>query len=354
MDHLKWIEIDLGAVRHNVGVVLERLAPGVRLMAVVKADGYGHGAVQVAKAAVQAGASHLGTLTLEEALELRAAGIRAPIVLLAPPLPEQAAAAARARLDATVDSERLAASLAKGASRSRPLKVHLDVDFGLGRWGAPPRRASALAARIRSDRRLRLAGFSTHLDYVPGKNAVEAEQKLRRFERLASKARRLTPGLVRHAANSSILLDFPARQFDLVRVGNLLYGINPTDTAAPLKSPWSFKARIIALRRIARGQAVGYASEYVAPRSMTVATLPVGYADGLTMEPVERLIGFGSRFSYWGMIDGKQAPFVGRCAISHVMLDVTAARSARVGDVINLPIRRTAASARIPRVYFGG
>lgn len=347
---MKWIEIDLGAIRHNVAWVRGTLDRGVRLMAVVKADGYGHGAVPVAKAAIATGADCLGTLTVEEALILRRAGLKCPIVLLAPPLPSQAAAIVRGRLEPTVDSDLLLDALRRRAGRRR-IAVHLDVDYGLGRWGVSPRQVGPMVARIAKDKRLRLAGLSTHLDYVAGKNAVEAEQKLRNFKSLADAARKVVGGVLCHAANTSILLDFPHWQLDMVRIGNLLYGINPTSATAPLKSPWRFQARIIALNRVEAGEGVGYANEYVAPKAMTVATVPVGYADGLTMEPVERLIGFGARFNYWGMLRGKQAPFVGRCAISHVMLDVSAVRGVKEGDAIALPIRRTAASARLPRVY---
>ncbi|MBI4347112.1 MAG: alanine racemase [Elusimicrobia bacterium] len=350
MEHVKWIEIDLDAIRSNLAWARSKLGAGVRLMAVVKADAYGHGAVPVAKAAVGAGADCLGTLTVEEGLALRRAGLKSRIVLLAPPLPSQAEAVVKAKLEATVDSVPLLDALRKKAGRSR-LGVHLDIDYGLGRWGVSPRKAGWFIRTLASDKRLRLAGLSTHLDYVAGKNAVEAEQKLRNFKHLADAAKKVAPDLLAHAANTSILLDFPHWQLDLVRVGNLLYGINPTDTAAPLKSPWKFQARIIALHKVAAGEAVGYANEYVAPKAMTVATVPVGYADGLTMEPVERLIGFGARFNYWGMLRGKQAPFVGRCAISHVMLDVSAARGVNVGDALTLPIRRTAASPRLPRIY---
>ncbi|MBI4425673.1 MAG: alanine racemase [Elusimicrobia bacterium] len=349
---LKWIEIDLGAIRENLSWVLQRLRPGVRLMAVVKADGYGHGAVPVARLAAASGASCLGVLSVEEAAELRAAGIEAPLVLLSPPLPSQAAEVARLRLESTVDTEALAAALAKGAGRRRA-PIHLDLDFGLRRWGAPAAKASALVARLQKNGRLRLAGLSTHLDYVPGKNAVEAAEKLQRFLRLAEDAKRRVPGLACHAANSSIVLDFPDFQLDLARVGNLLYGINPTRTAAPLRAPWRFQARIIALGRVARGQPIGYASEFVAAKPMTVATVPVGYSDGLTMEPMERLIRFGVGARYWGMLRGRQAPFVGRCAISHALLDVTGIPGVKVGEPVALPIRRTAANARIPRLYLG-
>ncbi len=133
-------------------------------------------------------------------------------------------------------------------------------------------------------------------------------------------------------------------------VGNLLYGINPSSRAAPLTAAWRFQARILSLREVRKGQSIGYASEYLAPRRMRVATLPVGYADGLTMEPAERLIGFGGGFAYWGMRQGVKLPFVGRCGIAHVLVDATDAADAQPGDVASLPVRRTAAR-HLARVY---
>ena len=349
---LKWVEIDLSAIRSNARWVLSRLKPGVRLMAVVKADAYGHGAAPVGRAALAAGASCLGVLTVEEARELRQAGLKAPIHLLAPILPEDARDTVRLDLTPTLDDLKQAAAL-NAASGAKGLAVHLDLDFGLGRWGIPARDLPAFLAGLRRCRRLRLAGVSTHIDYVPGKNAVEAEGKLRDFRRLTQRLERDHPGLVCHAANSSVLMDFPHGHMDMARVGNLLYGINPSAAkAAPLKNPWRFCARIIALRRVVKGRSIGYASEYVAARTMRAATLPVGYADGLTMEPAERLISFGSGFQYWGMLGKVKTPFLGRCGIAHVLVDVTdAPRAAKKGDVVALPVRRTAASPHLPRVY---
>jgi alanine racemase len=201
-------------------------------------------------------------------------------------------------------------------------------------------------------KRVRLAGLSAHIDYVAGKNSVEAEEKLRSFGRIAAGLKLRYPGLVCHAANSSVLMDFPHFQYDMVRSGNLMYGINPSrSNKASLKSPWRFLARVIALRRVPKGCSIGYASEYVAPRRMLVATVPVGYSDGLTMAPAQRTISLGSGFHYWGMLRGRKAPFIGRCAISHTLLDVTSCPGAKVGDAVALPVRRTAASHHIPRVY---
>ena len=349
---LKWIEIDLSAVSHNLDQVRKRLSPGVRLAAVVKADAYGHGAERIARLLRARGVKTLGVLDVSEAAALRLSGDRGEILLLAPPLAEEAEDVVRLRLTPTIDGLDAAAALNRAArSAGAPVKVHLDLDFGLGRWGLAPSRLEETLKALKAFRRVSLAGLSTHLDYVSGKNAVEAEEKLRTFGRAAARARRRRPGLIVHAANSSILLDFPHWQLDQVRVGNLLYGINPTSQALALRNPWQFYARIIGLRSIAKGKAIGYGSEYMAPRRMTVATLPAGYADGLTMEPADRLIRLGGTFEYWGLLRGHQVPFIGRCGIAHVLVDVSAVPNARLGEVVSLPIRRTAASARLPRVY---
>ncbi|OGR50037.1 MAG: alanine racemase [Elusimicrobia bacterium GWC2_65_9] len=347
---LKWVEIDLSAVAQNARWVVSRLEGAARLLAVVKADAYGHGAVEVSHAALKAGACGLGVRDLCEASVLRKAGLRAPILLLAPILPEQAGEAARLRVTATVDAAEQARAL-QAAAGGRRVGVHVDVDSGLGRWGVAPRALHALMMSLSRLPRVRVEGLSTHIDYVPGKNAVEAEEKLGAFRRLAAPYKKKDPGLVVHAANSSVFVDFPHHRFDMACAGNLLYGINPSKSRpAPLKNPWRFCARIISLREMRKGTSIGYASEYVAAKRMRIATLPVGYADGLTMEPAERLIGFGGGFQYWGMCRGMRLPFVGRCGITHVLVDATDAPDAKAGDVVTLPVRRTAAR-HLRRVY---
>lgn len=350
MNQLKWIEIDLRAMRRNIKWVLSTLDPGVKLMAVVKANGYGHGAVEVSRTALKNGASSLGVLTTTEAAVLRGAGIKAPIQLLAPLLPENAAQAAKLKVIATIDDLAQARALDKAASGR--IGVNLDLDFGLGRWGIPPKRLADFLAGLKRFKRLRLAGLSTHIDYVPGKNSVEAEEKLSAFSRICQSLKREHPGLVCHAANSSVLMDFPHWQFDQVRVGNLIYAINKARSkSVPIHKVWSFRARIIALHDVVRGQSIGYASEYIASRKMRLATLPAGYSDGLTMEPAERLIGFGSGFQYWGMLRGIKTPFVGRCGISHLLIDVTEVPNPKLGEAVTLPVRRTAANSQLPRIY---
>jgi alanine racemase len=288
--------------------------------------------------------------TLDEAADLRRAGIPGPICLLCPPLPAQAREAARLRVEPSVDSLELAEALDREA-RS-PIHVHVDVDYGLGRWGIAPRGLEKFLDAVGRFPRLRLKGVCTHLDYVPGRNAVEAEEKLSDFRRRCSAAKRRRPGLILHAANTSVLLDFPHWGLDMARLGNLIFGVNPTSREIPLEDPWRLCARIVALREVPKGSSIGYASEYLAPRRMRVATLPVGYSDGLTMEPAERLIRLGAGCRYWGMLRGQPAPLVGRCSISHVLADVSLIPGAAPGDPVALPIRRTAAAARLKRIYW--
>jgi alanine racemase len=346
---LKWVEIDLRAVADNARWVVSRL-DGAKLMAVVKADAYGHGAAEVSRVVLKAGAASLGVRDLSEASELRRAGIKAPIHLLAPILPDQAPDAVRLGVVVTVDDARQARAL-NAAARGRRVSVNVDVDSGLGRWGVAPRELPALMAALGRLPRLRVESLSSHIDYVPGKNSVEAEDKLGAFKRLAAPYKKKNPELSARAANSSVFMDFPHHRFDTACVGNLLYGINPASSRpVPLKNAWRFCARILTLREARKGASIGYASEYLAPRRMRVATLPVGYADGLTMEPAERLIGFGGGFQYWGMRGGVRLPFVGRCGIAHVLVDATEAEGAQIGDVVTLPVRRTAAR-HLPRVY---
>ena len=347
---LKWVEIDLKTLAGNAKAIKKALAPGVRFMAVVKADGYGHGAAKVSETALAAGADCLGVLTADEGAALRAALPRAEIHLLAPSLPEEAPLIVKHALIPTADSLSFIKVLDRAAKR--PVPYHLDVDLGLGRWGIKPGEAAKFLAAAEKFGKARPYALSAHLAYRPPQNMIEAEEKLSAFGALAASS-----GLKAHAANSAIFSDFPHWQFDMVRLGNLLYGIYPTDVyrkkrqGPPLPGlgrPWRFYARIISVRQVKKGESLGYAGEFTAPRAMRLATIPAGYSDGLTMEPTESKIKITAGFRYWGVINGKRAYFTG---IAHTLLDVTGIPEARPGTPVALHVRRTAANSRIPRVY---
>jgi alanine racemase len=345
---MKWVEIDLGVIAGNAAWVKSQLPKGASFVAAVKADAYGHGAVEVSKVVLKAGAERLGVRDLAEAAILRQAGIKAPIQMLVPFLPEQSAEAIKLKVIPVIESFEQAKALHQAAKGGK-LSLQIDLEVGLARWGLSPKLLPALMAQLAGLRGLSVDGLAAHLGYMPGKNAVEAEEKLGAFERLAAPYKRLDPKLRLRAANSTVFMDFPHRRFDQACVGNLLYGINRSKLKpSALKMPWRFYARVISVREAAKGASIGYASEYMVPRRMTIATLPVGYADGLTMQPAERLIGLGSQ-SFWGKREDVNLPFVGRCGISHVLVDATGLPGIRPGDAVELPVRRTA--SRAPRVY---
>lgn len=346
---MKWVEIDLAAIAGNAAWIKAQLPKGAGFVAAVKADGYGHGAVEVAKTVLKAGAERLGVRDLDEASVLRKAGIKAPVQMLSPFLPEDSARALQLGVIPVIESMAQAKALHQ-AARGKKFSLQIDLEFGLARWGLQPKELPAFMSALAKLRGLSVDGIAAHLGYMPGKNAVEAEEKLGAFERLTAPFKRLNPGLRLRAANSTVFMDFPHRRFDLACVGNLLYGINRSKIRPPaIKMPWRFFARVTSVREVSKGSSIGYASEYLVPRRMTVATLPVGYADGLTMTPAERLIGLGASQTFWGKRKGVNLPFVGRCGISHTLIDATGLPGIKPGDPVELPIRRTA--ARAPRVY---
>ncbi len=355
---LKWVEIDLKVLAGNVRAIKKALRPRTHYMAVVKADAYGHGAAAVARTALANGADCLGVLTADEGAALRENCPGADIHLLAPSLPEEAGLIIRNRLVPTADSLAFLKALDRAANKPHP--YHLDIDLGLGRWGVKPEGAAGLLQRAARLKSIWLYGVSAHLAYRPAQNMIEAEEKLSFFRSLTFGLRKIAFGFRAHAANSAILSDFPHWQLDMVRIGNLMYGIFPTDVYKKKKQgpplpglgrPWQFYARIISVRNVKKGESLGYDAEFTAPRAMRLATIPAGYSDGLTMEPTENRIRITAGFNYWGLINGKKAYFTGKTGIVHAMLDVTNIPEAAPGTPVALHVRRTAANAKIPRIY---
>jgi alanine racemase len=351
VSRLRWIEIDLKAVAHNVRAVRALVGPRVGLSAVVKADAYGHGAVPVARAALAAGADHLAVTYLDEALELRRTRLSAPILVMGPVLPEEAPLAVRHRLAVMVDNRPLLKALAKAAGPKRPVPVQVKVNLGLFRWGIPLKDVVPFLREVKKLRSVQLTGVFAHPGYMVGKNTSRVEESLEDFLAVVRPAlAEHAPAPEIHVADSAVLLDMPRYRLSRVRVGNLIYGINPTKQPLPLKNPWKVCTRLVHVENLSVGQAVGYGGEFVATRPMRVGTLPVGYAHGLTLEPASRWIQLVSGQTYWGMWKNVKCPFVGRVGMSHSLVDLTEAPQAKVGDTIHLPLRRTA-SANWEKVY---
>jgi alanine racemase len=349
---LRWVEVDLDAIAHNVREVRRLIGPETGFTAVVKADAYGHGAASTAKTALRNGADSLAVTYLDEALELRRAGVKAPLLVMGPIFPLEASLAARHRLSVMVDNSLLLTSLQRAGSRRRPLGVHVKVDLGLRRWGLPLSQLPSFLRAVQRSPRVRLEGIFSHPGYMVGKNTSRVEESVNHFLSVVAPFLR-TAGARKvdvHVADSAVLLDLPAYKLSRVRVGNLIYGINPTAKPLSLKNPWKVFSRVVRVQALSVGQSVGYGGEFTATVPMTVGTVPVGYAHGLTLEPASRWIQVQGGQNYWGTVSGVKCPFVGRVGMSHCLIDLTAVKNLKAGDVVQLPLRRTA-SANWPKIY---
>lgn len=280
------IRIDLDAIRHNVRR-LRDAAPGAELMAVVKADGYGHGMVPVARAALQAGAAWLGVCTLDEALELRRAGITAPVLawLLTPGLPLADGVAADVDLSAA-SRPQLDELVAAAAATGRPARVHLKVDTGLARGGATPADWPALAeaaGKAQADGALEVVGVWSHLAYADAPWHPMIDQQLAVFQEALATAERfgIDPAY-RHIANSAPTLTRPDAHFDLVRPGISVYGLSPiAGESFGLRPAMTVRARATLTKRVPSGQGVSYGHTYHTRAETTLAVIPLGYGDGV-------------------------------------------------------------------------
>lgn len=354
---LKWIEIDRSIIRNNIKVIRNNISKNVQLMAVVKADGYGHGAVEISKIAETEKVDMLGVINCDEAKILRENSIKLPLMILSPSVEEEIPLIFKYNIIPTVDKIDFLKKLS--AYSKTKIKINIDVDTGLKRWGVDIGNLREFINKAKKMKNIEIFSLSTHIAYTPYKNMVDAKEKLERFKEIASEIKKEINSIKIHALNSLAFLDFPEYHFDMVRIGNLIYGIYPRDRYEKkdnspiklgIKRPWRFFAKIISVKEVKKGESFGYASEIVATSDMKIASIQVGYCDGLGMIPYENTYTITEGPIMWGMIKGKRAYFVSKPAISHTLLDVTAI-DVKPQDIVELPIRRTAASKSIPRVY---
>ena len=367
--------VDLDAVRGNVGALRAR-AGDTAVMAVVKADGYGHGMVPCARAAVEAGAGWLGVAFVEEALALRAAGIDVPVLAWLVTPGEDLMPAVRAGIDVSVSATwGLDAITAAGAATGDAARVHLKVDTGLGRAGATATDWPALveaAAKLEADGAIEVVGVWSHLAYAdaPGHPTI-ARQRAAYAEALEVATRAGLRPAVRHLANSAATLALPDTHYDLVRPGVAVYGLSPgpdVGTAADLglRPAMSLRAKVALVKEVAGGQGVSYGHRYTTSGATRLALVPLGYADGVprnatNVGPVQLR---GRRFTVSGTVCMDQFVVdVGDLTVEagdEVVLfgdgrngEPTADEWAAVTGTINYEIV-TRVGARVPRVHTGG
>jgi alanine racemase len=323
-----WIEVSRYALTNNVRQLRLLLDHTCLLTGVVKANAYGHGAVATAHVLVAAGVDRLAVATLGEALELRAGGLDGPILVLGYTPAELAQEAVAAEITlAVVDLATAGAIGAAAQALGKVGRVHLKVNTGMNRLGVAPSEAPGLLIALRQITGLEVEGIFTHFATSDTDRAF-ADEQFRHFAALLNELQRvgLRPPLA-HAANSAATLTMPHTHLDMVRCGITLYGLDPDVDDTPLPPGFlpalSWKAQVAQVRTLRPGEAVSYGREFVADRSMLVATVPVGYADGFPRRPY-----------HWGsvLIHGQAAPLLGRVCMDQCVVDVTHIRATHAGN----------------------
>lgn len=326
-----WVEVDLDRFGANLRAVRERIGPGRGVLLVVKADAYGHGAVEIAEAAAAEGVEALGVATLHEGLQLRQAGCALPILVLSPLLPAEIAEAVAAGLEPSVGDLEFARALSAAAvAAGRPQRFHVEIDTGMGRTGIAAGEAVAFVAATGTLPGLRLASVYTHFSDADAGDLGYARDQVRRFRQVldALSEHGLRPPRV-HAANSAGTVNLPEAFFDWVRVGLVAYGHHPPrDEAGLALAPvMSFKSRLVQVRAMPPGANVSYGRTWTSRRESRIGVVAVGYGHGYSWLLSNR----GAM-----LVRGVRAPIVGRVTMDLTMVDVTDVPEAAVGDEVVL------------------
>ncbi len=323
-----YLEIDLDAIVFNIRRIKKRLGKKVELMAIVKANGYGHGAYPVAKVAMENGAGSLGVALLEEGIELREKGIKATIVNLYPEPPERASSIVEYSLEQVVTDLELVKNLSREAKKRRQCcNLHIEIDTGLGRYGVLPKDTVKLVKGINKLPNVRLKGILSQFSTSDHKEKDFAFHQLSVFKKTLDELQSFSDNIpIKSIANSGAVLDIPASYFNHVRVGHLLYGLYPsheTSESIKVKPAMSLKSRVMFMKVVGGGTPISYGKTFVTMKKTKIATIPLGYADGYS-----RLLSNKGEV----LIHGKRAKVVGRVCMDAFMVDVTHIPNVKVGD----------------------
>ena len=323
-----WVEVDLGALRHNVALLRQRIGPSVRLMAVVKADAYGHGLAQVAGTLMQCGVDAFAVATLSEALLVRQIGGRGwPILLLGAALPFELPKLVEQEITPTVSTLEEAQHISEEAGRQRKIvPVQVEVDTGMGRVGLWHEEAVAEIRKLAGLAHLRVEGLYTHFPSAD-QNVAVTRDELTALLRVVEELRQAGLSIpLLHAANSSALLNVPEATLRLVRIGLLLYGLVPVGCTAPGFRPLlAFKARVAFVKTVEPGRSISYGQTFVAQRRMQIATVAAGYGDGFSRHLSNRAE---------VLIRGQRCRVIGRVTMDQIMVDVSDLPRVQCGDEV--------------------
>jgi len=318
-----WAEIDRSALRHNAGVVREHVG-SAEMLAVVKANAYGHGLVGVAEALAN-DAKYFGVANLEEALALRAAGLNHPIMILGPALAGERSAIVEGKFIPAIST----VAEAEAFDRIGPVAINFKVDTGMGRMGVPENQSLAAFKKVTALRNVRVHSISTHMP-VSNEDESFTRDQLVRFRKVVETFRAEVPGDYKaHVLQSAGTLAFNENPYEIVRAGIMLYGISPLPEFQRLLKPvMTWKTRIALIRDMPAGHGISYGRTFITPRPMRVATLSAGYADGYPRHLSNRDASM--------LVRGKRCPLLGRVTMDLMVIDVSDLPEATVGDEVVL------------------
>ncbi|HPF45043.1 MAG TPA: alanine racemase [Syntrophomonadaceae bacterium] len=368
----KWLEIDLAKTLHNLNAVRSHLPVGVKLIAVIKADAYGHGAVKTAQLLCANGVDFLAVTYLEEALALREAGIDKQIMVFSPlTVAEQYQKALEQNITITIASVSESLELDQVSRNTRIQgKIHLKIDTGLGRFGLNTKEAHQICQTFNENPFIEIEGIYTHMADA-ARSEKYTNQQFRIFIKtitcLEEEGYHFS---LKHCANSSVFLKYPHMLLQAVRIGTLLTGQYPAgtfDTALELQDPYRFKSRIVAVYHKEKGSYLGYYRTYRLKHPAQIAVVPVGYVDGLALAVqnpptgfldmlkllIKQLLGYlgVKRFAPQVKIKGANFPLRGKVFMQNCLVELPDDFPVRAGDEVELPVRKTLAGKNIPHIY---
>jgi alanine racemase len=339
-------EISLKAIAHNLAEVRRLIGPDVKICPAVKADAYGHGAVEVSRALLKHGVAMLGIATVEEGIELRTAGIDSPLLLLGCVLPEDIPDILTYNITATVCDFEFAGALSRKASaEGKRAKIHIKVDTGMGRIGVQADKAVDFALTLSRMPGLEIEGIFTHFPCADESDLNFTLNQIRQFRDIVEKIELAGVHIpIKHTSNSGAILNVPEAHMDMVRPGIMLYGLYDSPYGRDrvnLLQAMTLKTKIVFLKKLPPGCGVSYGRTFVTSRHTVVATIPVGYGDGYNR-------GLSNRA--WALVHGRRVPVIGRVCMDQTMLDVTDVPNVCVGDEVVLYGKQGSEEIRIEEI----
>ncbi|MFA6078321.1 MAG: alanine racemase [Candidatus Omnitrophota bacterium] len=325
-----WAEVDLGAIEYNFKQVKKSVGKDIMVLAVVKANAYGHGTVEVSKVLEKMGVDYLGVATTDEAMRLRDRGIKSPILVLGHVLPGEVKACVEKNITLTLCGDELFSAIDKAVRDPAKAKVHIKIDTGMGRIGVWHEEALNFIKNLAERKNVMIEGIYTHFSSI-GRDDFFTSYQIESFEKLLEKLESFDIRIpLRHAANSIATVDFQRSHQNLVRPGLIIYGMYPKHTfpkLIKLKPALSLKTRIVFIKDTPPGRSISYGRTYVTQNHTKIATLPIGYADGYNRNLSNRAE---------VLVRGRRARVVGRVTMDQTMIDVGHIKNVKLGDEVVL------------------